>query len=306
MMNATTHLHQLPHPGLREDNPRDFLAALGLIRLIDLMWPSHHARLSWLGKEHLPILHVKAPLPEGWHDELIEALKDFTQAPMNPLVHGEIIKSEYEVFRDAVKRAVVFSTFGHRLAKLPQIMYSCYSSQIKADDGMIEPSGFSFGNGQSGKKLLLDVGQLIDGLAPGKLEETLLGKASPVAAKSLRWNPVEFRPAAYRNHDPGSKQKGDESKDYPALNVLAFFGLSFYPVVTTVSGSKTSGIHRLVREDYFMWPIWNTALSVEEIASVVCANHSQWFQSNGIATVWRSKRFSSDKSLYFAPAEIFR
>lgn len=305
-MNETTRLHELPLPGLREDNPRDFLAALGLLRLVDLMWPSRQSRLSWVEAVHVPTLWGNEPLPDCWPDELIGALKDLTQAPMNPLVHGEIIKAEYQVFRDAVKRAVAFSTSGHRLAKLPPVLYSCYSSQIKADDGMIEPSGFSFGNGQSGKKLLLDVGQLIDGLTPGKLEETLLGKASPVAAKSLRWNPMEFRPAAYRNHDPGSKQKGDETKDHPALNVLAFFGLSFYPTVTTASGSRTAGLHRLIREDYFLWPIWSTALSADEIASLVCAHHCQWVSASGIATVWRSKRFSSDKSLYFSPAELFQ
>ena len=130
--------------------------------------------------------------------------------------------------------------------------------------------------------------------------------ADPVAAKSLRWNPVEFRPAAYRRHDPGSKQKGDETKDHPALNVLAFFGMSFYPTVQAASGSETAGLHRLMREDYFIWPIWNSALRADEIAALVCANPRQWVPAAGAKTVWRSKRISSDKSLYFAPAELFR
>lgn len=305
-MNATTRLHELPLPGLREDNPRDFLAALGLLRLVDLMWPSCQSRLVWMGAEHVPVLCCNERLPDHWPDELLGILKELIQAPINPFAHGEIIKTEYQVFRDAVKRAVAFSTSGHRLEKLPLILYSSYSSQIESDGGVIEPSGFSFGNGQSGKKLLLDVGQLIAGLTPEALVETLLGKLSPVAAKSLRWNPVEFRPAAYRNHDPGSKQKGDETKDHPALNVLAFFGLTFYPTVPTASGGRTAGLHRFMREDYFLWPIWSTPLSVGEIASLACAEHGQWVPSRGTATVWRSKRFSSDKSLYFAPAELFR
>lgn len=305
-MNATTRLHELPLPGLRVDNPRDFLAALGLLRLVDLMWPSRHSRLVWLGAEHVPVICGNESLPDSWPCEMVNTLKELTQMPVNPLVHGEIIKVEYQVFRDAVKRAVVFSNSGHRLAKLPHILYSCYSSQVESEGGVIEPSGFSFANGQSGKKLLLDVGQLIDGMTAETLVATLLGKLSPVAAKSLRWNPVEFRPAAYRNHDPGSKQKGDETKDQPALNVLAFFGLTFYPTVATASGGRTAGLHRLIREDYFLWPIWTDALSPDEIASLVCAEPGQWVPSRGIATIWRSKRFSSDKSLYFAPAELFR
>lgn len=305
-MNDTTRFHELPLLGLREDNPRDFLAALGLLRLVDLLWPSRQSRLVWMGAEHVPVLCGNEPMPDHWHDELLGMLKELIQAPINPLVHGDIIKTEYQVFRDAVKRAVAFSTSGHRLAKLPLLLYSSYSSQIESDAGMIEPSGFSFGNGQSGKKLLLDVGQLITGLTPLALDETLLGKVSSVAAKSLRWNPVEFRPAAYRNHDPGSKQKGDETKDHPALNVLAFFGLTFYPTVATVSGGRTAGLHRLMREDYFIWPVWTDALSADEIATLVCGGHGQWVPSRGIVTVWRSKRFSSDKSLYFASAELFR
>ena len=305
-MNASTRSYELPLPGLREDNPRDFLATLGLLRLVDLMWPSCQPKLVWDGEEHLPTLCGNKQLPDDWPGDLLSALKELMQAPTNSLMHGDIIKAEYQVFRDAVNRAVAFSTSGHRLAKLPVILYSCYSSQLESDGGVVEPSGFSFGNGQSGKKLLLDVGQLIDEMTPSNLIETLLGKASPVVAKSLRWNPVEFRPAAYRNHDPGSKQKGDETKDHPALNVLAFFGLTFYPTVPTASGGKTAGLLRKNGEDWFLWPIWSDGLSADEIASLVCAEPVQWIPSRGTATVWRSKRFSSDKSLYFAPAELFR
>jgi len=305
-MNAPNRSYELPLPGLREDNPRDFLAALGLLRLVDLLWPSRQSRLLWAGSEHVPSLCGNEPLTDYWPSELLSALKELTQAPINPLMHGEIIKTEYQVFRDAVNRAVAFSESVHRLAKLPIMLYSCYSSQIESDGGMIEPSGFSFGNGQSGKKLLLDVGQLIDGMTPSELIETLLGKASPLAAKSLRWNPAEFRPAAYRNHDPGSKQKGDETKDHPALNVLAFFGLTFYPTVPTASGGRSAGLLRQNREDWFLWPIWNDELSADEIASLVCSEPEKWVSSRGIAAIWKSKRFSSDKSLYFAPAELFR
>jgi hypothetical protein len=305
-MNAPTCSFELPLPVLREDNPRDFLAALGLLRLVDLLWPSFRSQLVWSGAEHVPALCGYEQLPDDWPDELLNALKELTQTPTNPLMHGEIIKANYQVFRDAVNRAVVFSTSGHRLAKLPAILYACYSSQITSEGGEVEPSGFSFGNGQSGKKLLLDVRQLIDGMTPSDLIQTLMGMASPVTAKSLRWNPVEFRPAAYRNHDPGSKQKGDETKDHPALNILAFFGLTFYPTVPSASGGKTVGILRQNGEDGFLWPIWSDKLSVDEIASLVCAGPGEWIQSRGITTVWRSKRFSSDKSLYFAPAELFR
>ena len=64
-MNTSTRSHELPLPGLREDNPRDFLAALGLLRLVDLMWPSCQSKLVWDGEEHLPtpvsFIHLTQP-----------------------------------------------------------------------------------------------------------------------------------------------------------------------------------------------------------------------------------------------------
>jgi hypothetical protein len=222
------------------------------------------------------------------------------------MFHGDIIKSEYRVFREAVNRAIEFSDSNHLLAKLPVYLYSSYSSQIEGEGGVVEPSGLSFGNGQSGKKLLLDVMQLIGGLESATLLKTLLGEASPVSAKSLRWNPIEYRPAAYRSHDPGSKQKGDETKDHPTLNVLAFFGLTFYPTVPTPSGGRTAGLHWKSRETFFLWPIWEISLCMDEISSLVCADPTNWSLASGVAVTWRSKRFSSDKSLYFAPAELLR
>lgn len=303
-MSDNSRLYELSLPSLREDNPRDFLAALGLLRLVHLMWPICDTKLAWVGNEHQATLYFREAIPAGWAEKLVMTLKELAEAKSSPIFHGDIIKAEYNVFRIAVKRAIEFSYSDHPLAQLPIYLYSSYSSQIEGEEGVVEPSGLSFGNGQSGKKLLLDVMQLISGLESDTFMQTLVGKASPVSAKSLRWNPLEYRPAAYRSHDPGSKQKGDETKDHPTLNVLAFFGLTFYPTVATSSGGKTAGLHWKSRETFFLWPIWETPLCIDEISSFVCADPVTWSLASGVAVAWRSKRFSSDKSLYFAPAEL--
>lgn len=303
-MNDTSRLHELPLPALREDNPRDFLAALGLLRLVQLMWPTCEASLAWVGEQHCATLYFRNAVPDCWAENLVAALKDLTETKPSPMFHGDIIKAEYKIFRDAVQRAIDFSYSKHLLAKLPIYLYSSYSSQIGGEGGMVEPSGLSFGNGQSGKKLLLDVMQLIGDLDSETLIKTLLGNGIAVAAKSLRWNPVEYRPAAYRSHDPGSKQKGDETKDYPALNILAFFGITFYPTAAVSSGAKSAGLHWKYGETFFIWPIWQTSLCSDEISTLVCADPNNWSLASGVACSWRSKRFSSDKSLYFSSAEL--
>lgn len=300
-------LHALPLPGLRDDNPRDFLAALGLLRLVDLLWPDRAVRLGWQALSRVPVLSFRDPLPANWCAELIAALQSLAKIPDPPFIHGEIIKVEHAVFRQGVERAVEFAATEHPLARLPLLLYAAYSSQIAGDGGLVEPSGFSFANGQSGKKLLLDVSQLIAAMDADSFSETLAGTAQPVAAKSLRWNPSEFRPAAYRSHDPGSKLKGDEGRDHPALNVLAFCGLTFYSTVPVLSGGgATIGMHRAKGETHFLWPIWSHPLRPDEIGSLVCASPEAWTPATETIAVWKSKRFSSDKSLYFAPPESVR
>lgn len=305
-MNDAVPFHELPLPGLREDNPRDFLAALGLLRLVDMVWPESGAALSWSRDSSAPVLSAENPLPAKWCETLVEAVKNLEAHPEKPLTHGDIIKTEYANYRAAVKGALHFAETDQRLCSLPLMLYACYSSQLEEEGERIEPSGFSFGNGQSGKKLLLDVMQLIQSLDPEIFLKTLRGGATPVAAKSLRWNPSEFRPAAYRSHDPGSKLKGDEGKDHPALNILAFFGLTFFPAVPTKRGGRTCGMHDDKRERYFQWPIWITPLLPEEVSTLVCAQSAGMIAPCGVERVWRARRFSSDKSLYFAAAEFVR
>ena len=305
-MSNVSHLFELPLPGLREDNPRDFLAALGLLRLIDELWPECETTLRWHPDTLIPQLSSDRPLPDDWTVALVASLLDLVQRPEKPIAHGEIIKTDYESFRDATRRAVGFAETGHPLANIPQFLYSCYASPIPSESGDVEPSGFSFGNGQSGKKLLLDVTQLIERINAPELLATLQGKAHGVSAKTLRWNPVEYRPAAYRSHDPGSKNKGDDTLDFPALNVLAFFGMTFYPVVETASGMTTTGIFRLGRQSFFLWPTWPVSLRLMEISSLLVSDLSTLGSETGAERIWRARRFSSDKSLYFAPAEIHR
>jgi hypothetical protein len=296
--------HEIPLPALREDNPRDFLAALGLLRLVDLKRPDARCRLCLSGPAGTPILSTISDLPDGWAESLFNDLKSLNEHPSQPLRHGSIIRTTSQNFRNAVSNAIDFSNKELPLAGLPPLLYAAYSSQLtdeKSDD--VVPTAFSFGNGQGGKNLLLDVSQLIALIEPTECLKILQGRAKPVAAKTLRWNPVEFRPAAYRGPDPGTKTKGDETLDFPLFNVLAFIGLTFFPCVPRASGSSTAGFVRQSRQWYFQWPVWQDALTVAEIFTLVNLPSDETAGRSGIPKKWQSRRFSSDKSLYFGPGE---
>lgn len=304
-MNHTSHPYELSLPGLREDNPRDFLAALGLFRLIDLLWPELDARMLWDQDAGHPCLKTNAVLPDDWSVSLLSELKGLSEPSDSPLFHGAVIKTESEDYRKAVSNARKFAESSHALARLPQLLYASYAGQsADENDGRIEPTAFSFANGQGGKNLLRDARELVLSIMPEDLQACLLGQGEAIAAKSMRWNPKEYRPAAYRSHDPGTKLKGDDTLDFPSFNLLAFFGLSYFPSVPTSRGSKTLGFEGGYRPEYFRWPIWNTPLDADSVQTLVCLPMAYLQSQVGVVRLWQSRRFSADKSLYFAPPEL--
>jgi hypothetical protein len=288
-------------PALREDNPRDFLATLGLLRLVSLQWPQLAVGLGWDASSGIPRLHATQPLPADWSETLVASLHSLAADPAQPLFHGNIVKTDSTVFRLAAEGAVIFARqSAHPLRTLSPLLYAAYSSQ-NVEDGELHVTAFSFGNGQGGKNLLLDVSQLIAAIKPGDLAAAVAGALEPVSAKSLRWHPAEFRAAAYRSHDPGKGIKGDDTLDQPSFNVFAFFGLTFYPCAPRARGGATLGMHRRDDGTGFEWPIWSEPLTPDAVSSLL--HRSPDIASPcGIVRRWRSRRFVSDKSLYFAPA----
>lgn len=300
-------------PGIHADNPRDFLAALGLLRVLQIHSPESRPSLGWTDEGHANF-HALPQLSPNCLEEIVPALQQLNSSQPHPFVHHKVIKTQHASFRTAILRARELCLNGN---SLPAALYAAYGSQVHdADKGETSPSAFSFSNGQGGKELLRDINELIDReLTPAQLAHDLAGdRQARKEAKSFRWNPAEFRAAAYRAADPGSGVKGDGSPDHPTLNILAFFGLTFYPVVDGPKFSATAGFsrHKLssASVDYFSWPIWEESLNADEVGALLLhpvvhagSFHPPNLRAMGISAIWRSRRFSSDKSLYFSPAE---
>lgn len=297
--------HTLELPGLREDIARDFLASVGLLRLMDLKWPAWNCKLAWNANTGHPIIQTIEPLPHDWCDQLVCDIKSLEAHSESPLFHGEIIKTDAEIFRTAILNAIRFANFPHPLAKLPELMFAAYGSQIPdPKTGMIEPTLLSFANGQSGKSLLRDARELIRKMDSDQTKASLLGTAHPVSAKAFRWMPQEYRPAAHRAHDPGAKVKGDEPTDYPSLNILAFFGISGFPTISTAEGGETSSFQRTSSGWSFCWPIWNHAIGASEVVSLLTLPKNRADQPIEVLRIWKSSRLVAEKSVYFAPATL--
>jgi hypothetical protein len=309
--------HPLVMRGLREDNPRDFLAALGVLRLVDMLWPDHQPTLFWNTFGH-PVLHASRTLPDDWVVALADALQALNRQNPHPFVHNKVIKTEIVKFRRSIDLALDLCRSSTPLDSLPAALYAAYGSQVHdVEKGVSNPTAFSFSNGQGGKELLRDIAEMInEELAPANILGDLTGSGSGRRdAKSFRWNPVELRAAAYRAHDPGSGVKGDVTLDYPCANIFAFIGLTYYPVIDTSLREYTLGVSRIpLLGDCFTWPVWQCSLTSDTVFTMLHQSslHTDTPDRNqgaalGIARAYRSQRMKVGKpptiSLYFSPAE---
>ncbi len=301
--------------GIREDNPRDFLAALGLLRLLHESHPRNRVTLAW-DDTGSPAIRADNSLPDDCFETLTKQLKEINERASHPFVHHKVIKVSLDSYRSATRESLDLRTHEFALAHLPAALYAAYASQVHdAETATANPSQFSFSNGQAGKELLRDIRELIQKeFSAPLLLANLKGQPDSLRdAKSFRWHPAEYRAAAYRAPDPGSNVKGDVILDYPCLNSLAFFGLTFYPVVDQLRRDFTTGFTRQATRvgsaDQFTWPIWKASLDADELPSLLhhptihespARVHS--LQAMGCIRLWASRRFSADKSLYFAPA----
>jgi hypothetical protein len=290
--------HPLVLTALREDNPRDFLAALGLLRLVDLLWPQHQPALFWNTGGN-PVLHVTSQLPQIWATDTWQYLVSLAQSPVSPFRHGKI-----EMLECAELRKILGSQ--EEMTSLQARFYPSLSAQINYEKGgrrshlIIESANRSVLNGA--RDLLWD-----DTYRPD-LGADLIGKSTLAEVSNTpRWHPGEAQSAAYCAADP----KDSKLMDRRSLNVLALLGLTFYPVVDRARQRETLGTRKRTGEDRcFSWPIHATLLGCDALSSLLHDSNLHSTQpdatslrSIGVTTAWRSRRFTLNQNDYFSPAE---
>ena len=297
-MNAAPSLHELALPALREDNPRDFLAALGLLRMIDNHWPESLPTLYWPTVLGCAKMKFQESLPDDWGNQMLAVLGQWQSSESNPFGHGKIESIEPAELRTIL---AIFQDESPLFTRY----YASLSSQIKHEkqgrrsEFIIESASRSVLNGIN--DLLLDTKKPID-IAADFLGTSSLREVS----NTSRWHPAEYKSAAYSASDPQSMKH----RDRPSLNIFALLGLSFYPVIDTSKGRKTPGIRRAPGITEFSRPTWEEPLSVDEIFSLLHhpAVHDQetdptLLKGLGVAQIWRSRKFCPDgKNDYFSTA----
>jgi len=298
-MTAPPRSFELQLPGIREDNPRDFLAALGLLRLVTFQWPSSAPLLSWSSSSGHPTLTLAVTLPDDWGKCLWALLLEWKASDCNPFGHGKIEMIPPEMFRDLLLNESNRSTIHARY-------YPALSAQIPRDK-MGRRSEFII---ESASRSVLNGIDRILGLTRGipDIASDFAGCGPTYeVSNTSRWNPAEFQSAAYMASDP----EKTNLRDHVSLNIFALLGLTFYPAVDTSQGRRTAGIARAEGVLRFSWPVWNPPLASDELSSLLHhpALHSQVVDAStligvGVFQVWRSRKFKQNgENLYFSAAQ---
>ncbi|TAG09784.1 MAG: hypothetical protein EAZ42_05670 [Verrucomicrobia bacterium] len=290
--------HTFELPGLREDNPRDFLAALGLLRLMDTIWPETHAKLSWNSQTGTPSTTSTHPLAADFPQQLWDLLrdiKDLDNSPLEPVTVEAVSPADH---RKKIIQAV------ERKSKIEVMILVAVASQLEMEKAS-RRSDFIIESGQ--RRVMKGVCDMLaeEFFGPALLDE-IEGRATPVkVSNSSRWNPAEFRSAAYTTSDPAKT----DFLDFPGLNVIAFIGLTFYPVVDSSKNKATPGFTRSPGNNHFSWPVWSEPLLPDEITSVLHHSEVHAIELNhsvlskiGIDRVWRTRKFGDANNKYFSTA----
>lgn len=291
--------HTLELTGLREDNPRDFLAALGLIRLIDLRWTTTKAKLSWNSQTGVASITSAHPLDDDFPQQIWNLLRDIkiqNDSPFEPVPVEAI--SPFD-FRKKIEHAI------KQERELDVMLLTAMASQIEMEKAS-RRSDFIIESGQ--RRVLKGIcDMLADETFGTSLMNEITGQAAPVkVSNSSRWNPAEFRSAAYTTTDPAKT----DFLDHPGLNVIAFIGLTFYPVVDSSKNKSTPGFTRTPGNNPFLsWPIWSESLTPVEIATLLHHPEVHAAEPNhmllsaiGIHRVWRTRKFGDANNKYFSTA----
>lgn len=180
-----------------------------------------------------------------------------------------------------------------------------FSELVTDHNDNTKPTAFHFTAGQ--QAFLEMVEALRAGLRAEHLREALDGpwlNTSPLP--SLSWDASVARMYALRAGNPAKERRGS----VPGANWLAVVGLTFFPV--TVHGTRlvTTGVSGGWKDSIFTWPVWSPPAEVATIASLLRLDAGAWTQRErtayGIETVLRCRILRSDQGGYgsFAPASV--
>lgn len=302
--------------GLDAHNPLGFLAALGLLRVLDDQagrTARERPRLGFVDQggfvARLLTSHTMAEVAAiVLEDAVAQGDNCALQFAYNE-AGALIAPGTKSVIRDlkpkplgAMQLLELAATADPRTAAQAA---AWFSELVEDNNQNTKPTAFHFTAGQ--QAFLEMVEALRGGLTVEHVREALEGPwLNTSSLPSLSWDASVARMYALRASNPAKERRGS----VPGANWLAVIGLTFFPVVVKGTRLVTTAVRGGWKDSTFTWPVWSPPAEVTTIASLLRLDASAWTQREraayGVETVLRCRILRSDQGGYgsFAPAAV--
>lgn len=298
-----------PLPGLEADNLLALLAALGLLRALELAQPGWRARMSWTDRPWRARLHLSQPatraeVTRAAADGVASIARDYDAKGRKNV--GEFTREDYRAYLLESRTNPVRGRLATALAvEFPP-----------KRNGDLAAAPFVFQHGQGHQHFLSRLLQVTQGLvpkaaAPGKARSKGVDDASYMhdalfapwkrgdQTDAFRWDPDEDQRYALRHGDPSA---AGAARTVHGANRLAGVGLLSFPCYPRAADGlpTTPGVMRDANGMCFVWPIWTSPLprhGIERLLSHpdVLRGRIDRLRALGVSDVLKARRVPNAK-----------
>jgi hypothetical protein len=301
--------------GLDGSNPLGFLAALGALRLLHYARPESNVTMGWKrsGCAWRPIVCADTDLiADTIVNTLYETLgRGESGKGRHPfLAIGKNLSVPPRQFAEHARLCVgAANAHDRRWADY----VTSFGSEVLVHNELdrINYTEFCFISGSGHQNYLETIQKLLGSVKERHLREAIFGNWTYSDKRlSMRWDPADERQHAYRWSAPSD----EAPMTVWGANLLAAEGSSLYPTVPTASGCPTTGFRRQRRQTDFTWPIWEAAITLEVVRSLIAWGelledqvNATLLKHHGVAAAFRSRKVKIGEGANFkwsfAPAE---
>ena len=307
--------HTIDLCGLDGGNPLAFLAALGTLRGLGRALPDQDIRMSWKQLAGWrPVIHF---LGESSEDDVMDALLDEFKRTRDysTLEIADNLTIPLSEYREHLKECVEPAHKDHDSE--PTAFAAAFGSDAIGDEKGISDTALRTMSGAGHQHFLETMRNLLAEVTREHLSRTLFNDWSyqdSLKKLSLRFDPFDDKQYALQWMNP-SNSKTRYSGNMLGANALAVLGIPLLPTAPVGTRLETTGFsgHRR-NEVFWTWPIWEKALTLDVVQSVLALSELQRtdeagrgpdrtkLSSMGIAEVYRSQRVNVGKFRNFTSA----
>lgn len=316
--------------GLDGGNPLAFLAALGALRVGNLIWPARPVRMGWCLRfgAWRPVLHG---LPTANPDLVAERLARYCRTNTIERVgaHTEdengcdldsafphltfdqnTSKLEPERFRRIASEALRESSLARR--SFADFIAAFGSEAVLNKDGYVQDTALRTMSGAGHQHFLGIMATLAEDVRASHIRSSLFERwsyADPLKNHSMRWDPNDDKRHAYQWRNPTKAAERATGCMWGA-NRLAVEALPLLPTMPSVRGLETTGFNPRSEGGFrWRWPVWEPPISVDTCAALLASQdlHRTWAQrdqlrTRGVVEVFENRRITVGKFRNFTPS----